>query len=415
MTSSSAALAPSIAIPARKASLIDRFDQRVFGALYGRSLVYNTCWEDPAVDRAALELGPDDTVLVITSAGCNALDYALCGPAAVHAVDANPRQTALLELKMAGIRRLAFDDFRRLFGEGCHDRFPELYRDTLRAELSRFARTWWDGRLHWFATDRQGSFYYHGLSGLVARGFRAMLTLRPELGDAVDAMCSADSLEAQALIYQSRVRPRLFGPVSNWLMSRQITLSMLGVPHPQRREVEAQHPEGVAGYIRESIDYVARKFLLRENYFWHVYLRGRYLPEACPEYLTRAGFEQLKGGLVDRVHPRTCTVTEHLQTSDAPITRFVLLDHLDWMAGHHPERLAEEWHWIFERAATGARAIFRSAHRRPRYLEEIPVDRRGVRKPLRDHLVFHGELGRELTRRDRVHTYAGFHIADLPA
>lgn len=85
-------------------TLLDRIDQKVFDAIYSRSLVYNTCWEDPAVDRQALAIGPEDTVLVITSAGCNALDYALCEPRRVHAVDANPRQTALLELKLAAIR-----------------------------------------------------------------------------------------------------------------------------------------------------------------------------------------------------------------------------------------------------------------------------------------------------------------------
>jgi S-adenosylmethionine-diacylglycerol 3-amino-3-carboxypropyl transferase len=77
-------------------SLSDRVDQKVFDVIYSRSLVYNTSWEDPAVDRQALDLKPDDTVLVITSAGCNALDYALTGPQRVHAVDANPRQNALL-------------------------------------------------------------------------------------------------------------------------------------------------------------------------------------------------------------------------------------------------------------------------------------------------------------------------------
>ena len=50
---------------------------RVFQMVHMRNLVYNTCWEDPRLDRVALELGPDENVLVITSAGCNALDYAL--------------------------------------------------------------------------------------------------------------------------------------------------------------------------------------------------------------------------------------------------------------------------------------------------------------------------------------------------
>jgi S-adenosylmethionine-diacylglycerol 3-amino-3-carboxypropyl transferase len=45
------------------------------------------------VDRQALDLRSDDTMLVITSAGCNVLDYALPGPTRIHAVDADPRQT----------------------------------------------------------------------------------------------------------------------------------------------------------------------------------------------------------------------------------------------------------------------------------------------------------------------------------
>ena len=60
-------------------TLRDSLDQKFFTAVCSRSLVYNACWEDPAVDRRALRIGPDDRMLVITSAGCNVLDYALLG------------------------------------------------------------------------------------------------------------------------------------------------------------------------------------------------------------------------------------------------------------------------------------------------------------------------------------------------
>ena len=70
-------------------------NRRIFTTVHGNNLVYNTCWEDPRLDRQALEFGPDDNVLVITSAGCNALDYALAGPNHVNAVDMNPRQNRI--------------------------------------------------------------------------------------------------------------------------------------------------------------------------------------------------------------------------------------------------------------------------------------------------------------------------------
>src|SRR5262245_10627874 len=89
----------------------------VFERVHGGNLVYNQCWEDPAVDGEALRLGPRDRVLVITSAGCNALDYALSG-ARVLAVDVNPRQNHLIELKRAGIRARGWRAFLELMDRG---------------------------------------------------------------------------------------------------------------------------------------------------------------------------------------------------------------------------------------------------------------------------------------------------------
>ena len=281
-------------------NLRDKLDQTVFNAIYSRSLVYNTCWEDPAVDRQALALGDDDEVLVITSAGCNALDYALQSPRRIHAVDANPRQNALLELKIAGIRVLGFDDFFAIFGEGWHADFPRLYREHLRRQLSPFAREWWDGHLDWF-TSRRGSFYFHGLSGQVARAVRAYFATRPRLRTAMGDLFRARDVIEQQAIYDERVAPELWNKAVNWTISRQLVMSLLGVPHPQRRLVEAQHADGVSGFIRNAVQYVFRQLPLADNYFWHVYMTGRYRRECCPEYLKEANFDRLKAGLVDRI------------------------------------------------------------------------------------------------------------------
>ncbi|AOV16432.1 S-adenosylmethionine--diacylglycerol 3-amino-3-carboxypropyl transferase [Acidihalobacter aeolianus] len=389
--------------------LADRINQRVFNALYARSLVYNTCWEDPAVDRHALRIGPDDRLLVITSAGCNVLDYALCGPARIHAVDANPRQTALLELKLAGIRRLQHDDFFALFGSGRHGQARELYHDALRDDLSPFAQGYWDRHIAAFLPGRRGgSFYYFGLSGWVARGFRAYMKVRPGLRDAVERVLSAADLDEQREHYDRDVAPRLWGRGMNWALSRPFTMSLLGVPHPQREEVVRGHDNGIAGFIRESVEYVFRRLPIADNYFWSLYLRGRYTPECCPEYLKPAGFAALKHGLADCIEPHTTTVTGFLQQTDERLSRFVLLDHMDWMSVYHPQALVEEWQAIAERATPDARLIFRSAHAEPGYLEQLHIPGVGS---LQERFRFERELAERLQPLDRVHTYAGFHIA----
>ncbi len=393
--------------------LVNNLHDRLFERLLSGNLVYNTCWEDPAVDRQALELSESDVMLVITSAGCNVLDYLLDGPRRIHAVDANPRQNALLELKLAGIRTLAFEDFFAIFGDGRHPRMHDVYHRALRPALTGFARAYWDRHHHWFEPrNANGSFYYRGLSGLVARIFRLYAQARPRLRSALTELIDADSLDAQRDIYDRRVRPMMWSRKMNWLLSRQMTMNLLGVPHPQRREVEQQHPDGVAGFVREAVDYVFRCLPVSDNYFWTVYIRGHYTRDCCPAYLQAQNFARLKDNLVDRVRVHTCLVADFLARHEQPVSRYVLLDHMDWMGAYRPRALADEWRLILERASTDCRIIFRSAHANPGYLERVPVAWRGETRALNGHLRFDRERAARLGQMDRVHTYAGFHIAE---
>jgi S-adenosylmethionine-diacylglycerol 3-amino-3-carboxypropyl transferase len=373
--------------------------RRLFDTVHGRHLVYNQCWEDPAVDRQALRLTADDRVLVITSAGCNALDYALLG-ARVVAVDVNPRQNHLLELKRAGIRALDFDSFFALFGEGGSGRAREIYGE-LRPALAESAREFWDREIRLFepALGGGGSFYYRGTTGLFALAMRAYIDTVARLRDAVEALFAARTIEAQLGLYRSEVRPRLLGNGLLRVVGSRGVMSLLGVPDPQRQMVH-EGAGGFARYLRECLDHVMSVALLRENYFWSVYLNGRYERASCPEYLKRDSFARLKAGLVERIGTFTGTVTQCLAQQEEPITAYVLLDHMDWLA-RAPDLLAEEWDRIFATAGPGARVIFRSGGPDERFLP-VSVLRR---------LLFERERAERLHRQDRVGTYGSFHIA----
>jgi S-adenosylmethionine-diacylglycerol 3-amino-3-carboxypropyl transferase len=374
-----------------------------FHLVYHTNLVYNQCWEDPARDQEALELGPDDRVLAITSAGCNVLDYAFSG-ARVLAVDANPRQNHLLELKLAGIRVLSFEDFYALFGDGATPRARELYA-SLRECLSRDARAFWDRAIRLFdpSCAPGGTFYYGGTAGFFALMFRHYVDHVARLRSLLDRMLETTVLEEQVALYVDALRPRLLTGRFLRLVGSGGMLGLLGVPAPQR-ELVAARPGGVVAYLRECLDHVVRVALLRENYFWSVYIRGRYTHESCPEYLKRESFARLKAGLVDRIEVRTGTVTESLAAGAGPFTAFVLLDHMDWMAAK-PALLGEEWRRIFAAAAPGARVIFRSGSSDASFLPEA----------VRERLRFERERALGLHRRDRVGTYGSFHIAHVLA
>jgi S-adenosylmethionine-diacylglycerol 3-amino-3-carboxypropyl transferase len=393
---------------------LDPLSRFVFSLVHGHHLVYNTCWEDPRLDRAALDLGPNDTVVMITSAGCNALDYALDEPAAVHAVDLNPRQNALLELKQAGIRALSHADFFELFGSGRHRQWPELYRDALRPQLSPETALYWDRCGRFFHDTRRGSFYYYGTTGLVAWMARAYLDRVAGARSSLDALLHAGSVDEQRDIYDRDLRDRVFRPFVKWVLGRNSTLALLAVPAPQRDHLERDYPGGIAEFIVERVSHVSSRLPIADNYFWRVYLQGRYSPDCCPEYLTPTGFARLKSGLVDRITTHTQSVEQFLTDRDTTPTALVLLDHMDWLSGaRHAATLRAEWQAIVDRAAPGARIIWRSGGVHTRFVDAQTVRVRGHHAQVGDLLTYAPELTARLHATDRVHTYGSFHRATL--
>lgn len=388
---------------------------RCFTAVHQRNLVYNTCWEDPRLDRQALDLGPDDTVLVITSAGCNALDYALESPQAVHAVDMNPIQNALLELKIAAVRTLEYDDFFSVFGEGYHPNWKNIYHKRIRPALRRFDRAIWDRREDFFdGSARRKSFYFRGTSGFFAWMINGYLNRPQGLRESVQEILSAETPEAQAEIYDSRsVSKQLFSKPMRWALRRDTTMAMLGVPRSQRMQIDRAYPGGIGRFIQDRIETVFRKIPLKDNYFWRVYLTGCYTTSCCPEYLTRQGFDRLRSGLVDRVTTHTATVESFLQSHATPISRFVLLDHMDWLYEKYPGLLASEWQSIFNRSADQTRILWRSAALDVDFVDPLTVSANGENVRVGELLRYQKELAAKLHLTDRVHTYGSFYIADL--
>lgn len=148
-----------------KVRVMRRAHDVFFHRVHSSTLIYNTCWEDPRVDRRLLGLQPDSRVVMITSAGCNVLDYLLDDPAEIHAVDVNPRQTALLQLKLAVIEHGDHSELFRLFGEGLRPGFRSLL-DLLTPRLQPYAKKYWETKHYYFeSTCANPSFYYRGALG----------------------------------------------------------------------------------------------------------------------------------------------------------------------------------------------------------------------------------------------------------
>jgi S-adenosylmethionine-diacylglycerol 3-amino-3-carboxypropyl transferase len=233
--------------------------------------------------------------------------------------------------------------------------------------------------------------------------------------DDLDSILAATTVAEQKEIYDSRLKGHFWKRFIRWAVRRDATLSMLGVPRAQRRQVEQYYAGGIAQFIEDSIETVFARLPLADNYFWRVYLTGEYTPECCPEYLKPANFARLKAGLADRVTTHTCSLLDFLAGHPGRVTRFVLLDHMDWLNAHAKLQpvLHQEWQALIDRAAPGARVLFRSGGLRVEYVDPLPVTVAGRPYRVGDLLTYHADLAAELHARDRVHTYGSFYIADV--
>jgi S-adenosylmethionine-diacylglycerol 3-amino-3-carboxypropyl transferase len=282
--------------------------------------------------------------------------------------------------------------------------------------LSPKARTYWDRRVDWFSGQgSRPSFYYHGTAGGLALVVRFYIDKVAKAREPIDAILKAQSIQEQCQIYDEHLRDVFWNKFLRWAIDRDATLSLLGVPRAQREQVEAAYPGGIARFIEERIETVFTRLPLADNYFWRVYLTGEYTEDCCPEYLRADNFARLKGGLVDRIRTHTSSILGFLRRHEGKLTRFVLLDHMDWLSGTGNPILGEQWQAILAKAAPNARFLWRSGGLLVDYVDPIEVELRGRRQRVGEVLRYNHALAARLHAQDRVHTYGSFYVADLAA
>ena len=77
---------------------------------------YSIVWEDYNSMYNALDITNEDTLLIISSAGCNVLNALLKNPFKILAVDINPFQNKLLRLKINLIKYSDYDTYSKILG-----------------------------------------------------------------------------------------------------------------------------------------------------------------------------------------------------------------------------------------------------------------------------------------------------------
>lgn len=384
-------------------NIFQSLQNKFFDSVVTNRLVYNTCWEDPRIDRALLDIDSGSKIVMLTSAGCNALDYLLDRPSAIHCVDANPAQNALMELKLALFRNDDYQLLWNMFGDGREDLASLLYKNKLAKHISVPSKRFWNRNINYFSkTPLESSFYFRGTSGKIAHMIHNRIKHKGVYNKALKLL-NAQTLEEQAY-YFAEIENQLWSAFYKWLIKRNTTMAMLGVPASQRGMIDEQHRDGLFGYIQEALNHVFTQLPISDNYFWRVYLTGSYTPECCPQYLKQEHFELLKNS-INNIRLHTTYLTDFLEKNPGSYSHFVLLDHQDWLANTHPLKLEKEWREILKNARPGAKILFRSAG----------VNRNFLPSFTQDHIRFLDAETGPLHLKDRVGTYGSTFLAEVQA
>lgn len=371
----------------------------LFRQVHTRNLVYNTCWEDPRCDRELLQLDKDSQIVMITSAGCNALDYLLDNPKTIHAIDVNPRQNALMELKKATIESGDYSDLFKLFGEGVHPSADYLYTTKLRPYLPDFAQSYWDKYMsHFNGRGLRKSFYFHGTSGTFAWLAQQYFKARKPLYQQVQSLFQAKGLGEQKEIYDV-LEPMLINKPLQWMVNRHLSMCLLGVPRSQQELFIKQYKLGASGFILACLRHICSYIPMSDNYFYHLYFYGAYSPECCPSYLAASNFQQLRQNIA-KIQTHTKTISAFLKENPGSYSHYVLLDHQDWLAENNIAALEEEWELILANSRPGTKILLRSAATEIDFFPNFVLDR----------LYFEQEQTKITHAQDRVGTYASVYL-----
>ena len=334
--------------------------------------------EDPRLEIEALAPGPDDCIVIVGSGGCTALSLLTAGVGHITAVDVNRTQNHLVELKVAALTVLSRAESLAFLGAtpgSARARLAAYKR--LRAGLTQPALAYWDAHRLGIADGVLNAGVTERFIRTVVRMLRVAVHPRAR----IERMLASDTLNVQRSLFESEWNTARWRAFFHLLLNRAVfrrAYDPAFFAHLER--------PSFADHFRSQAEHALTELSVRDNYFLHHMLTGRY-PVATaggvPPYLSQdAHVSGERLTLVDG------TFTDHLRTlPDGSVTGFAISNICEWLAPHDVDALFAE---IIRTAASDATLVFRNfvgwTEVPPRFKHVIVEDR---------------ERGEEMMRRDR--------------
>jgi S-adenosylmethionine-diacylglycerol 3-amino-3-carboxypropyl transferase len=253
------------------------------------SILFSACQEDSHSELSALGPLTGKRVFCVTAGGGRVLNLLLEQPRAITAVDLNPAQNALLELKVAAMRELDHGGYLRFLGVRASIDRLDVY-ERLRKLLS-------DPAAHFF--DRQSKAIAAGVlfEGKLERYLR-IVAAATKLGHpfGLKNVVHAPDLEAQRAAMAKWETP-VWKALAHLVARRPVLAALSGDPGfyrnlPPEMPLHEVLYDRVHNHLKHNI--------LRDNPFLQMVFFGRYVFEdVLPIYLNASTYDRVKAALAE--------------------------------------------------------------------------------------------------------------------
>lgn len=296
-------------------------------------VLYAQCWEDPSIDRTAFQIHSDDIVFSITSGGCNVLSFLLDKPKKIIALDLNPSQNYLLELKMLAFQYLKYEEMLAFFGVTDSNKRIEFYQ-TLRPFLSSAAKKFWEEHQK---AIKEGIIHcgrYENYMHLLSKWFTRLMGKQ-----LIEDLFATSSKKERKDLYEKRwnnIRWKIFTRLflSRPVMSLLFTKSFF---------IYLEDSFSFGKHFQEIIKRGIIELPPKENYFFSYMILGHYYDlDHLPFYLRKENFEtiQRRLGSIELIN-ESCE-EYFAKVEDRTISKFNFTNIFEWMPPLAFEKLLQE-------------------------------------------------------------------------
>jgi S-adenosylmethionine-diacylglycerol 3-amino-3-carboxypropyl transferase len=295
-------------------------------------VLYSQCWEDPQIDREAFNIQKDDVVFSITSGGCNLLAFLIDDPKSIIALDLNPHQNYLLELKMAAFKCLSYDNLLKFLGVRKSGNRIAAY-DVVKYSLSEEALIFWNGNLNKIEKGIIHCGRYEKYMRLLRICLRFLVSTKT-----LKKFFETEEMNQRKYLYERKWNNWRWKLFTKILLSRK-TMSLL-------------FDDAFFKYLKEEFSFgdhfseKAKRALIelpsRENYFLRYILLGNYDEKFLPPYLRKKNFTAIKSRL-DKIRIVTDGCDNFFsQLPDNSISKFNFTNIFEWISEEAFENLLKE-------------------------------------------------------------------------